>query len=331
MRNAQMKIEKLRRERKVDGAISGSTFCAVKKAFFSAAPIFLLTVFFNLLFVCNESSAAAELPFDVVFKGREKFDQLVQRAEAENWKALPIGERTAAVGLALTGTPYRSFTLEIDDHIEAPSVNFNGLDCWTFFETSLAFARMLGEPREDWTPETMLHFIELDRYRGGHCTGEYLSRLHYLEDWLADNDRRGLVSDLTRSLGGERVPHRADEMSILWKEYRYLRADPSLRPALADMEAHVSALPLYHIPKNKVARIESHLRSGDIIGITTHDSGLIATSHVGLALRDSKGVLHFMHASSPHNYGHVIVDDRLSKYLNHFRSDAGIIVARPAA
>ena len=98
-----------------------------------------------------------------------------------------------------------------------------------------------------------------------------------------------------------------------------------------DREAHVSALPLYHIPKNKVARIESHLRSGDIIGITTHDGGLIATSHVGLALRDSKGVLHFMHASSPHNYGHVIVDDRLSKYLNHFRSDAGIIVARPAA
>ena len=34
-----------------------------------------------------------------------------------------------------------------------------------------AFARMVDEPREEWTPQTMLHFIELDRYRGGHCTG----------------------------------------------------------------------------------------------------------------------------------------------------------------
>jgi hypothetical protein len=41
----------------------------------------------------------------------------------------------------------------------------------------------------------------MDRYRGGECTGDYLSRLHYLEDWLYDNNRRGLVEDLTRDLG----------------------------------------------------------------------------------------------------------------------------------
>ncbi len=40
------------------------------------------------------------------------------------------------------------------------------------------------------------------------CTGEYLSRLHYLEDWLADNDRRGLVKDLTRELGRRPRPAR---------------------------------------------------------------------------------------------------------------------------
>ena len=81
-----------------------------------------------------------------MFKGRDKFDSLVAKAKAENWKALPIGERTAAVGQALVGTRYKSFTLEIDNRIEAPSVNFTGLDCWTFYEVSLAFARMLNEP-----------------------------------------------------------------------------------------------------------------------------------------------------------------------------------------
>ncbi len=99
-----------------------------------------------LVLVLLAPAAIAGLPFDTVFRGSDRFQALVRRADEENWKALPIGERACAVGRALVGTPYQSFTLEIDDHIEAPSVNLNGLDCWTFFETSLAFARMLESP-----------------------------------------------------------------------------------------------------------------------------------------------------------------------------------------
>jgi hypothetical protein len=254
----------------------------------------------------------------------------VAKAKAENWKALPIGERTAAVGQALVGTRYKHFTLEIDNRIESPSANFNGMDCWTFFEIALGFARMLNEPESNWTPERMLYYIEQDRYRGGQCTGEYLSRLHYLEDWLYDNDRRGLVEDLTRDLGGRSVPHSAREMSAGWRQYRYLAANRSLLGPLARMEANVSSRPLYEIPKSKVAGIESKLRSGDVIGIISHDrSGLYSTAHVGLALRTGDGVLHFMHASSPSNYGHVIVDEELSKYLYRYHSDSGILVGRP--
>jgi hypothetical protein len=46
-------------------------------------------------------------------------------------------------------------------------------------------------------------------------------------------------------------------------------------------------------------------------------------------LRTGDGVLHFLHASSPSNYGHVIVDEELSKYLYRYHSDSGILVARP--
>lgn len=267
------------------------------------------------------------LPFETVFKGRERFNALV--AQGEKWKSLPIGERTVTVGRALVGTPYKSYTLEIDDRIEAPSANFNGLDCWTFFEISLAFARMLDEPPDQWTPQTFLKKIELDRYRGGECTGSYLSRLHYLEDWLHDNDRRGLVKDLTRDLGGIRAAHAAREMTVGWKGYRYMRNNPDLRRGIAQMEARVGSEPLYYIPKGKVPGIESRLQNGDIIGICSHDGRLIATSHVGLAYRTSDGVLRLMHASSPRNYGKVVVDQRLSGYLNKFSSHAGILVARP--
>ena len=41
------------------------------------------------------------------------------------------------------------------------------------------------------------------------------------------------------------------------------------------------------------------------------------------------GPEHFMHASSPSNYGRVVVDARLSSYLARYRSDSGILVARP--
>ena len=283
-----------------------------------------------LVLICSIATAESRLPFNTVFKGREKFDRLASQARTENWKELPIGERTATVGQALIGTRYKNYTLEIDNRIEAPSVNFNALDCWTFFEISLAFARMLNEPESNWTPQLLLHYIEVDRYRGGECTGEYLSRLHYLEDWLADNARRGLVDDLTPQLGGVSVPHSAREMTVGWKHYRYLKSNRSLLGPLARMEAQVSSRPLYQIPKSRVPRIESKLRNGDIIGIISREGrGRYATSHVGLALRTKDGTLHFMHASSPRNHGRVLVDERLSKYLNRYRTHSGILVARP--
>ncbi len=284
----------------------------------------------SIILICSTATAfESRLPFKTIFKGQEQFNRLISLAKENDWKSLPIGQRTAAVGQALTGTRYKSYTLEIDNRIESPSVNFTGLDCWTFFETSLAFARMLNEPEEDWTPENFLHYLEVDRYRGGVCTGEYLSRLHYLEDWLYDNNKRGLVEDLTTKLGGKSVPHAAREMTVAWRHYRYLAANKSLLGPLARMEADVSSRPLYQIPKNRVAKIEPKLQTGDIIGIVSHDGRLYSTSHVGLALRTSDGVLHFMHASAPHNYGKVLVDSRLSAYLNTYRRDTGILVARP--
>jgi len=288
-------------------------------------------IFVPILLICSAAMAVeTRLPFKTVFKGRDQFDRLVSQAKSNDWKSLPIGQRTAAVGQALLGTRYKHFTLEIDNRIEAPSVNFQGMDCWTFFEISLAFARMLNEPDTNWTPDAMLHYIELDRYRGGECTGEYLSRLHYLEDWLYDNNQRGLVEDLTRKLGGTTVPHSAREMSQGWRHYRYLAANRALLVPLGRMEADVSSRPLYQIPKNRVARIEPKLQSGDIVGIISRDrSGLYSTSHVGLALRTDDHVLHFMHASAPGNYGEVVVDSRLSTYLARYRPDSGILVARP--
>jgi hypothetical protein len=270
------------------------------------------------------------LPMERVFLGRDRFEARVRqlRPIVDKVRALPIGQRTAWFGQMLIGTPYKGFTLEIDDSIEAPSVNLFGLDCWTFFETALAFARMVEQPVEQWTPETLLRCIEMDRYWGGECDGTYLSRLHYLEDWLHDNARRGLVRDLTRSLGGVGVTNSAIEMTHNWQKYRYMRNNPDLRAGITDLESRLRRQPLVMIPKSRVRGIEDQLQDGDIIGIIGHDGDSYGTSHVGLAIRRD-GVLCFMHASAPRNYGKVVIESRLSDYLEKYRSHAGILVGRP--
>lgn len=293
-----------------------------------ACILFVLTLLGSLVPVAA-LRAAIELPMSTVFKGRSTFDRLVQRAGQENWRSLPIGERTARVGLALAGTPYKGFTLEVDDHVESPSADFNGLDCWTFFEISLGFARMLHAKPAPYAPEDLLHMIELDRYRHGQCTGEYLSRIHFLEELFYDNQRRGLLTNITPRLpGAERMGHRdIREMTVMWRHYRYLRNNPGLLPGMARVQEEVSNLPVYHVPKSRVAGAEPYLQTGDIVAITSRDTGGY-TSHVGLAYRDPRGVLRFLHASS--RYRRVLVDDRLSAYLADKHDDAGIVAARPA-
>jgi hypothetical protein len=269
------------------------------------------------------------LPLATVFKGREKFTELVARAEREQWRTLPLGQRTATVGRAMLGAAYVNFTLEVDDRIESPVVNFQGQDCWTFYEKSLGFARMLAYKPAPYRPEDLLHMIELERYRNGRCTGSYTSRMHHLEEVFADNQRRGLARNITRELpGAVRLQREVNQMASSWKSFRYLRNNPALVPEIARIEKRVSSLPVYHIPRSKVRAIENRLQDGDICAITSSGQGGY-TSHVGLIVRRGDRAW-FMHATSERDKGRrVILDRPISDYLAQSPSRAGIIICRP--
>jgi Protein of unknown function (DUF1460) len=280
-----------------------------------------------LLFSTGLTASAGSLPLSTVFRGQSKFYALVAEAKQQNWRALPLGERIVAVGKSLLGTRYVNYTLEIDDHIEAPSANMDALDCWTFFEISVGFARMLEMKSDNYSPGDLLAMIELDRYRGGHCNGSYTSRLHFLEDWIYDNERRGLIKNLTVSLGG--VPMRGrylNEMSHHWRESRYMRHNVALVPQIAAIEQRIASRTIYHIPREKVSQIESRIRSGDVICITGRGPEGF-TEHVGLAYRDGVGVVHFMHASKDER--RVVIDVPIHQYVYRYQKFAGIMVVRP--
>lgn len=274
--------------------------------------------------------SAPRLSMSTVFKGEDRFRAMVARAERENWRNLPLGQRTVRAGLAMLGVPYVNFTLEVDDRIESPVVNLNAMDCWTFYENALGFARMLRYKPGPYEPRDLLHMVELERYRNGRCTGSYLSRMHHLEEVFHDNQRRGHAVNVTSQIpGAVRLRREVREMTVGWRSYRYLRANPALLPEMAKIEAQVSRLPVYHIPRSRVRVIEGYLQDGDICAITSSSEVGGYTSHVGLIVRRGNRAW-FMHATSDRDKGRKMVLDRpITDYLNQGSSHGGIIICRP--
>lgn len=273
--------------------------------------------------------SAPRLPMRTVFKGEAKFRAIIAKAERENWRALPLPQRTIRVAREMVGTTYENYTLEVDDRIESPVANLTEMDCWTFYENALAIARMLHYKPGPYQPQDMLHMVELERYRNGVCTGSYLSRMHHLEEVFYDNQRRGYASNITSRLpGAERMRREIREMTVQWKNYRYLRANPALIEPMGRIEAQVSRLPVYHVPKARARAAEAYLQDGDICAITTH-STYGYTSHVGLIMR-IKDRAYFVHATSDRDKGRMVIIDRpITDYLNGGASHAGFVICRP--
>jgi len=269
------------------------------------------------------------LPMATVFKGDSKFRALVQQAEKENWRQLPLGARTMRAARAMVGVSYVNYSLEVDDRIESPVVNLTGMDCWTYYENALAFARMLRYKPGPYIPQDMLHMVEIERYRDGRCTGGYLSRMHQLEEVFHDNERRGLAKNITpRIPGAKRLSREIREMTVAWKSYRYLRSNPALLPEMGRIEARVSKLPVYHIPKSQVRSIEGYLQDGDVCAITCNDSSSY-TSHVGMIMKINGRAI-FTHATSDRDKGRMTIIDRpITDYLYQGSKHAGIVVLRP--
>lgn len=273
--------------------------------------------------------SAPRLPMSTVFKGEPKFRALVAKAERENWRALPLGQRTVRAARAMVGTPYVNFTLEVDNHVESPVVNLNAMDCWTYYENALGFARMLRYKPGPYEPRDMLHMVELERYRDGRCTGSYLSRMHHLEEVFYDNQKRGFATNITPGLpGAVRLRREIHEMTVQWASYRYLRSNRSLIPKIGRIEEKVSRLPVYHVPKSRVRNIEHLLRDGDICAITSNGR-FGYTSHVGLIVK-LRGRAYFTHATSDRDKGRMTIIDRpITDYLRGSRKHAGIVICRP--
>ena len=216
-----------------------------------------------------------------------KFNLAVEKSISEK----PINEVITEIGKSFLETDYVANTLEKEGD-EQLVINLTGLDCTTFLETSLTFARCIKKDKtsfEDYQNE--LTYI---RYRDGKLD-KYPSRLHYFSDWIYNNQQKGIVKDITKEIGGKEIKFNLNFMSENPKYYKQLKENPEFIPIISNQEKEINSRKYYYIPEDDIEKLEPKIQSGDLIALTTSDKGL-DIGHVGIAVKMDDGRIHFLHA-----------------------------------
>lgn len=248
---------------------------------------------------------------------RRKFDIAIR----ESLSARPIGEVMVAIGSSFLATPYQPKTLETSGS-ERLVVNLRALDCVTFVENTLALSRCVKLGRT--TFDAYREQLRLIRYRGGVIDG-YASRLHYFSDWIADNEEKGILSDVTREVGGEPLTRPIHFMSSHPESYSQLE-DEAVLEEIRRTEQRLNARNRYFVSTRQLNENPSILMPGDILGITTKIEGL-DIAHTGM-VAITNGQVRYLHA--PLSGGSVQLSERsLPEYLEEYKNHTGVMVARP--
>ena len=227
----------------------------------------------------------------------------------------------------LTGTPYKSATLEINKR-EKLVVNLRQLDCKTYIETVTALTLTTLSPDSNW--DTYCAWLERIRYTGGVNHG-YTSRNHYFTSWIDSNTDAGICHEVKR----EGKPWTAQQKLHI----DYMSRNPQLYPMLRGNQHDISLIrqheqaltgrTISYIPKALLNQGRNQLRDihdGDIIAIVTKRRGL-DTSHTGIAVWGKDGKLHLLNASKP--YRRVILDPQpICQTLGKWSNPQGVRIVR---
>ena len=277
-------------------------------------------LFLSVFIVCNTTGVKAvnlgEVRFDNEETDTTTITNILIDMEAAGIET--SGQLISYAAKKFIGKPYVAGTLEGPQ--ELLSINTSGLDCTTLVETAVALAMTVESRRTSW--RDYMYTLESIRYRGGEMNG-YASRLHYISDWIVDNNHRGNMTEVTDRIG------RADHQI---KTLDYMSQNRNLYPALKDSATFAKlknaeiGFRSHRFPYIKTMNIKgAELREGDIVAITTSTKGLDVT-HMGVVTLKN-GTPHLIHASS--KAGKVVEDELpLHEYVRRNRNATGIRVIR---
>jgi hypothetical protein len=243
-------------------------------------------------------------------------------AEMKTKKSLPMGQLVTESALFFLDVPYVASTLEKEP--EGLVANLHEMDCATLVDNVIALSRTIKGANPSFE-KYCLNLQQL-RYQEG-TVSDYLSRLHYTSDWVYVNDKRKIVKDINKEIGG--IPLKLDLsfMSTHPDSYRQLKENPPLIERIAKKEKEINARTTYYfIPRDKIEAYADKMQSGDMVCFTTAIKGL-DTSHVGFIYKED-GRLTFIHASSLQKKV-VVESSTLKEYVQKGKNSTGIMLARP--
>ena len=234
-----------------------------------------------------------------------------------------IAHYVTAYAHLLEGTTYAAGTLDRDS-VEKLQPYLQETDCTTFVETVLALARTAVKKQSTW--DEYCRQLTALRYRNGKIDG-YLSRLHYFSDWIANNEQKGFVTDITQISGGVPDTLQLYFMSRNADRYPALQRNATLVDGIAAQERSLNGKITYYLPTFRLDSASlATIQSGDIIAFTTDIPGL-DIAHVGIAIQNN-GEVRLIHASS--SQGRVIVENRsILQQLKDNKKFSGIRIIRP--
>lgn len=252
---------------------------------------------------------------------QESFERVIRDAIAQNLHHRPMGETIQALATQFLDTPYKAGLLERGDR-ETLVVSLNAFDCVLLVETVLAIAR--GIIQQDYSYPTFINHLRDQRYSNGEIDG-YCSRLHYFSAWIAENQKRGTVVNITPQLGGVSMHKKLNFISTHRQNYPRIAKNDALYNCVVEMESDLDNLTFSYIPNHQIHRIYAQLQPGDIVAIATNTPGLDVT-HTGFVYRSPDGKIGLLHASP---VGRVTIARDLQTYASRVKNAIGIVVARP--
>lgn len=219
------------------------------------------------------------------------------------------------------GVPYVDKTLEYEP--ERLIVNLREMDCMTFVENVLALAEASASGTPSW--QTYLEKLQQIRYRDGKIE-DYTSRLHYTSDWIYENEKKGLIADITKEIGGVPLAMDVSFVSTHPESYMQLQSHPEYIAVMAKKEKEINSRQYYYIPKEEIDKREAQIRTGDIVCFVTSIKGL-DISHVGIVHKEGDKMT-FIHASSGKKRV-IFNEESLQDYVLGIKKSKGIMVLRP--
>ena len=254
-----------------------------------------------------------------------KSDSLVYEKYIHNfseYKDMPIGELIVETALFFKNSPYVASTLDKENE-EKLTVNLREFDCTTLVETCIALSKAIKSGNTSF--ENYCNILKQIRYRNG-VIEDYASRLHYVSDWIIENERYNVLKDITKDLGGKEMHKHINFMSTHPSLYKQLLGNAKITDKIKKSELQLNKRDRsYVIGKALVCTIIKTVKNGDIVAFSTSIPGL-DFSHIGIVYINKEHVT-FIHASS--SAKKVIIERKsLAEYCTNSKKCNGIAVLR---